>query len=166
VGRKAVFLDVDGTFVDDRGVIPPSARAAVVAARANGHRLFLCTGRSMSQLGDEILEPGFDGAIASAGGHVEYQGEVLPHRARQRLRELIFGGVTDVEHGLDPVDLHQLVLGAVAVEQDPHVALEEPDQVPAGPAVVPLGQGQGRLVVEMVTSGSMPCRASSSNTAS
>jgi len=129
VGRKAVFLDVDGTFVNDRGVVPPSAREAVVAARANGHKVFLCTGRSIAQLWDEIMEPGFDGVIASAGGYVEYEGKVLLHRsvpveevrrvvelfdrnaveyllesnsglygsrrAKERLRELIFAGVTD-----------------------------------------------------------------------
>jgi hydroxymethylpyrimidine pyrophosphatase-like HAD family hydrolase len=81
VGRKAVFSDVDGTFVDDRGVVPPGAREAVVAARANGHEVFSCTGRSMAELWDEIVAPGFDGVIASAGGHVEYEGEVLLHRS-------------------------------------------------------------------------------------
>jgi Cof subfamily protein (haloacid dehalogenase superfamily) len=124
-----VFLDVDGTFVNNRGVVPASAGEAVVAARANGHQVFLCTGRSMAEIWDEILAPGFDGVIASAGGYVEYQGTVLLHRsvpvddvrhaveffdrhgvdycleansglygsrhARERLRELIFGGVTD-----------------------------------------------------------------------
>ena len=129
MGRKAVFLDVDGTFVNDRGVVPPSAREAVVAARANGHKVVLCTGRSMPELWDEILEPGFDGVVASAGGYVEYEGKVLLHRsipveevrhvveffdrhgvqyflesnsglygsrrAKERLRELIFGGVKD-----------------------------------------------------------------------
>lgn len=129
VTRKAVFLDVDGTFVNDRGVVPPSARQAVIAARANGHRVFLCTGRSTAELWEEILEPGFDGVIASAGGYVEYAGAVLLHRsvpvevlrrvveffdhhgveyyleansglygsrrAKERLRELIFGTVSD-----------------------------------------------------------------------
>lgn len=128
-GRKAVFLDVDGTFVNDRGIVPPSAREAVVAARTNGHRIFLCTGRSMSELWDEIVEPGFDGIIASAGGYVQCDGQVLLHRtvpvedlrrvveffdchgveyfleansglygsrhAKERLRELIFGPVSD-----------------------------------------------------------------------
>lgn len=127
--RKAVFLDVDGTFVNDRGLIPPSARRAVQAARANGHQVFLCTGRSMVELWDDILEPGFDGVIASAGGYIEYGGQVLAHHqvpienlrpvveffdhhgveyyleansglygsryAKERLRELIFGSVSD-----------------------------------------------------------------------
>lgn len=81
MARKAVFLDVDGTYVNDRGVVPASARRAVVAARANGHQVFLCTGRAVSELWDHILDAGFDGFITSAGGYVELDGEVLLHRS-------------------------------------------------------------------------------------
>ena len=81
MGRKAVFLDVDGTYVNDRGVVPESARRAVVAARANGHQVFLCTGRAVAELWDHIVEAGFDGLIASAGGYVELDGQVLLHRS-------------------------------------------------------------------------------------
>jgi Cof subfamily protein (haloacid dehalogenase superfamily) len=81
MARKAVFLDVDGTYVNERGVVPESARRAVVAARANGHRVFLCTGRAVSELWDHIMEAGFDGLIASAGGYVELDGQVLLHRS-------------------------------------------------------------------------------------
>lgn len=35
--NRAIFLDVDGTFVNERGVVPASARSAVISARANGH---------------------------------------------------------------------------------------------------------------------------------
>jgi hydroxymethylpyrimidine pyrophosphatase-like HAD family hydrolase len=69
----------------------------VVAARANGHKVFLCTGRSMAELWDEILEPGFDGVIASAGGYVEYEGEVLLHRSIP---------VQEVRHVVDFFDRH------------------------------------------------------------
>jgi Cof subfamily protein (haloacid dehalogenase superfamily) len=81
VERKAVFLDVDGTLVNHRGLVPASAREAVVRARANGHFVFLSTGRSLSELWDDIMEPGFDGIIAAAGGYVEYEGQVLLHRS-------------------------------------------------------------------------------------
>jgi Cof subfamily protein (haloacid dehalogenase superfamily) len=77
VNVSAVFLDVDGTLVDERGVVPGSARAAVQRARRNGHLVFLCTGRSVSQLWPEILDIGFDGVVAAAGGYVEIGGEVL-----------------------------------------------------------------------------------------
>lgn len=73
----AVFLDVDGTLVNERGVVPESARAAVRGARANGHLVFLCTGRSVTQLWPEIVEIGFDGVVAAAGAYVEVGGEVL-----------------------------------------------------------------------------------------
>jgi Cof subfamily protein (haloacid dehalogenase superfamily) len=79
MNRKAVFLDVDGTLVNDRGLVPDSARLAVELARANGHLMFLCTGRSLSELWQEITDIGFDGVIAAAGGYVEVGGEVLAH---------------------------------------------------------------------------------------
>jgi Cof subfamily protein (haloacid dehalogenase superfamily) len=74
--RKIVFLDVDGTYAD-RGVVPPGHAAAVRAARAAGHRVLLCTGRPKAMLPDRILEAGFDGLVASAGGFVELDGELL-----------------------------------------------------------------------------------------
>ena len=76
---KAIFLDVDGTLVNDYGLVPDSARDAVRAARANGHLVFLSTGRSMAEIWPEIVEIGFDGYIAGAGAYVEISGEVLAH---------------------------------------------------------------------------------------
>jgi Cof subfamily protein (haloacid dehalogenase superfamily) len=80
VTGKAVFLDVDGTLLNDRGLVPDSARAAVRAARANGHLVFLCTGRSLAELWGEIMDIGFDGVIAAAGGYVAVDGQVLAHQ--------------------------------------------------------------------------------------
>ena len=48
--RKIIFLDVDGTLVDYEGRLPSSAARAVRDARANGHRVYLCTGRSRRRL--------------------------------------------------------------------------------------------------------------------
>jgi Cof subfamily protein (haloacid dehalogenase superfamily) len=80
VTGKAVFLDVDGTLLNDRGLVPDSARAAVRAARANGHLVFLCTDRSLAELWGEIMDIGFDGVIAAAGGYVAVDGQVLAHQ--------------------------------------------------------------------------------------
>lgn len=127
--RRAVFLDLDGTYADARGIVPDSARRAVVEARANGHLVLLCTGRSLALLNEHVLEAGFDGLITSAGGCVEIDGQVLLHQSipiddlaaivtylqgrgvefylegnsglyaspasRDRVREAVFGGVTD-----------------------------------------------------------------------
>jgi Cof subfamily protein (haloacid dehalogenase superfamily) len=76
---RTVFLDIDGTYVNDRGLVPPSARTAVVQARANGHLVFLSTGRSKAMIPDHITEAGFDGLIAAGGSFVELRGEVLQH---------------------------------------------------------------------------------------
>jgi len=77
--QKIIFLDVDGTLVDDNGVIPETAKFAVKQARSNGHLVFLCTGRSISILFPEVLEIGFDGIVGAAGGYIELNGEVLFH---------------------------------------------------------------------------------------
>ena len=47
--KKYVFLDIDGTLVDYSGRMPESAERALSAARENGHRLILCTGRFYSK---------------------------------------------------------------------------------------------------------------------
>lgn len=75
--RKLIFLDIDGTIVSR--LRAPSARViqAVCTARKNGHMVFLCTGRNMAIIGDDIKSVGFDGIVASAGAHVEAEGEVL-----------------------------------------------------------------------------------------
>ncbi len=97
---KAIFLDIDGTYLNERGLVPDSAAAAVRAARRNGHQVFLCTGRAISQIWSHITEAGFDGVIASAGAFVEYRGEVLFHQSIPRpvVAHLVrFLG----EHGID-----------------------------------------------------------------
>ncbi|MEE2522044.1 HAD-IIB family hydrolase [Pseudarthrobacter sp. J75] len=76
---RAVFLDVDGTYAD-YGVVPDGHVRAVQAARAAGHKVFLCTGRPLSMLPPSILAAGFDGVVASAGAYVQVAGEVLVDR--------------------------------------------------------------------------------------
>lgn len=77
MGKKLIFLDIDGTLISD--LAPPSALAvkAVRDARANGHGVFLCTGRNVPIISRDILDVGFDGIVASAGSHVEVNGKVL-----------------------------------------------------------------------------------------
>ena len=71
MNRKLIFLDIDGTLLPPgEMLIPDSTLQALRAARANGHKLFLCTGRNL-RMTAPLLEYGcFDGAICSAGGYV------------------------------------------------------------------------------------------------
>lgn len=77
MNQKFIFLDIDGTLVSEMKAPSAFVRKAVGGARANGHKVFLCTGRNMPIIGQDILEVGFDGIIASAGSHIEVGGDVL-----------------------------------------------------------------------------------------
>lgn len=152
--RTAIFLDVDGTLVNDHGVIPDSAREAVRRARANDHLVFLCTGRSMAEVFDEILDVGVDGVIAAAGGYVEVDGRVLLHqtvpvpqvrRATSFFRDHGTEYLLEANAGLFGSDgfvarVRELVLGGVT-DEDVLAQLEravgpflDTVQVPADPA--------------------------------
>ncbi len=76
---RTVFLDFDGTLAD-RGVVPAAHVSAIRAARENGHRVLLCTGRPLSMLAPDVLAIGFDGVVAAAGGFVQIDGQVLVDR--------------------------------------------------------------------------------------
>lgn len=76
LGRRAVFLDIDGTYAD-HGEVPPAHAAAVRRAREAGHLVFLCTGRPKSMVPLRMLEAGFDGFVGGAGAYVEVDGQVL-----------------------------------------------------------------------------------------
>ena len=78
---KIIFLDVDGTLVDYKGRIPESAAAAVRLARQQGHKVYICTGRSRAEVYSEIWDIGLDGMIGGNGNYVEDSGQVLMHRS-------------------------------------------------------------------------------------
>lgn len=74
MGRKAIFLDVDGTLTLPNGQVSPKVEEAISKVRKNGHYVFLCTGRNKA--GVRALMPiGFDGVICSAGGYIEMNGD-------------------------------------------------------------------------------------------
>lgn len=78
--KKVVFLDVDGTIYTYQGEIPQSAAAAIKQARANGHQVLMCTGRSKAENPPELNEIGFDGLIGGNGSYVEIHDEVVMHQ--------------------------------------------------------------------------------------
>ena len=74
-----IFTDVDGTLIDYRAKLPASAGKAVEQARANGHRVYLCTGCSKAELAHRDL-PETDGLIGGNGAYVEDDGKVILHQ--------------------------------------------------------------------------------------
>jgi Cof subfamily protein (haloacid dehalogenase superfamily) len=77
---RIAFLDVDGTLIDGGERIAPSTIDAVRTARANGHLVYLCTGRSTTEIYPAIREIGFDGAISAGGGYAQIGEELVISR--------------------------------------------------------------------------------------
>lgn len=78
--KNIVFLDVDGTLCLDDMTMPSNARLACERALANGHMIYLCTGRSVAELDEEILSINFSGIIGAGGGYCESDGKVVFHK--------------------------------------------------------------------------------------
>ena len=77
MNEKLLFLDIDGTLTEPGYNTPPeSALKAIKTAQKNRHKVFLCSGRNPAML-KPILKYGFDGYVASAGGYVVCDGNVV-----------------------------------------------------------------------------------------
>lgn len=77
---KVIFIDVDGTLLTYENILPPSATVAIRTARKNGHKVYICTGRSRAEVYDYIWEIGLDGMIGGNGSYVESNGKVIMHQ--------------------------------------------------------------------------------------
>ena len=74
---RIAFLDVDGTIIDSGEFIAPSTIDAVRTARANGHLVYLSTGRASVEIYPAIRDIGFDGVISAGGGFAEVGDELV-----------------------------------------------------------------------------------------
>ena len=74
---RAVFVDIDGTLCDSRQRVPDSAVRALSRVRERGHRLFVCTGRSVPEIYPRFIDLGFEGVVGGAGGYAEVGDTVL-----------------------------------------------------------------------------------------
>ncbi len=75
---KLLFFDIDLTLWDRQNFIPESTVRALKAAQANGHKIFLNSGRSRSYIRKkELLDIGFDGIVSGDGVRIEMGDEVL-----------------------------------------------------------------------------------------
>ncbi|QXT61622.1 HAD hydrolase family protein [Tessaracoccus palaemonis] len=79
---RAVFLDVDGTVVAEGDHVPDSTLEALRVARRNGHRLFLASGRTRTEIHDFLDDLGFEGFICAGGAFAEVDGELVLSRWR------------------------------------------------------------------------------------
>ena len=77
---KIIFIDVDGTLVDYENNLPESAVSAIRKARENGHKVYICTGRSKAEVYQNIWDIGLDGMIGGNGSYVEDHDHVVMHQ--------------------------------------------------------------------------------------
>lgn len=77
---KLVFIDVDGTLLDYENKLPESAVKAIRQARKNGHKVYICTGRSEGEVYSYIWDIGLDGMIGGNGAYVKDGDTVVMHQ--------------------------------------------------------------------------------------
>ncbi len=90
--KKIVFLDIDGTLTTFKGIFPESAQNALRQAKANGHELVICTGRTITQIYRFLLESDcFSGIVCGAGSDVRRNGkqEFYHYIAAEELQLLV-----------------------------------------------------------------------------
>lgn len=74
---KALFFDIDGTLVNFQGKMPDSAGNALRQVQKKGHKIVICSGRSLCQIYPWLLDMKFDGIIAASGAYVECDAQVI-----------------------------------------------------------------------------------------
>ena len=82
--RLNFFFDVDGTLLPFGKGLPESALEAILDAKNRGHRIFVSTGRSPSEMDKAISPIPFDGGVYSAGCLVIAEGKILEERSYSR----------------------------------------------------------------------------------
>ena len=77
-----LFFDIDGTLVslDHEHFMPESTQRALNQAKANGHKIFINTGRVKTAIDKSLLNFGFDGLVCGCGTYAEYMGETIFHQ--------------------------------------------------------------------------------------
>ncbi|MDR2537095.1 MAG: HAD family hydrolase [Treponema sp.] len=77
--KKIVFIDVDGTLVNEKMAAPESAQAACRTAVKNGHTLCLCSGRQRFLM-EDLMGLGFQAVISAGGAEIEIERDVVFQR--------------------------------------------------------------------------------------
>ena len=80
--NNIIFFDIDGTLVDENtNLIPESTLLALEKAKANGHLIFINTGRPLGIISKLHKSIKWDGLILGCGTYIEYNDEVLLHKS-------------------------------------------------------------------------------------
>jgi len=78
--KSIIFFDIDGTILSHRTLeISDSTKEAIKKLQDNGHLVFINTGRTLGEMGQDVLSLNFDGYVYGCGTHIIYKGEELHH---------------------------------------------------------------------------------------
>jgi Cof subfamily protein (haloacid dehalogenase superfamily) len=139
---RIAFLDIDGTILDHGKTVAPSTVAAIHGARAEGHLVYLCTGRAAGAIPPAVSAIGFDGAVTNGGAYATSGEETvvaatMPREAVQRLmayfedRGLLFFLQTDDAVHADP-QVQETLDAMLHRWQSVHGEPDEPQTAPQG----------------------------------
>ena len=82
--QKVIFFDIDGTLVNFQGKMPEGTRRALHRVQDKGHRIVICSGRSLFQIYPWLLDMGFDGIIGASGAYVECDTRIIYEHHMER----------------------------------------------------------------------------------
>jgi len=94
MNKKCIFIDIDGTIYY-KEKIWPSTIVALQKAKANGHKLYICTGRSIGLVPESISSiVDFDGLICSSGSYIKLEDQIFldyffPEQLQQEMIDVI-----------------------------------------------------------------------------
>lgn len=74
---KLLLLDIDGTLRDERFGIPNLAKEAIRLCKLNHCFVFICTGRSIGTISDDVISLDVDGYIAGGGCYISLSNQIL-----------------------------------------------------------------------------------------
>lgn len=77
--QNLLFFDIDGTIIDETGLIPSSTVDAIRSVRQHGDVCIINTGRPFGHIDPRVKAIGFDGYICSCGQHIELDGSIVHH---------------------------------------------------------------------------------------
>lgn len=81
MGKKLIFFDADDTLVPygSESAPSPAVCAALASLRRSGHKTFLCTGRTLCDIGPGLRNAGFSGIVAGAGAYISLDEVCIRH---------------------------------------------------------------------------------------
>lgn len=75
--KYLILCDIDGTIRDFNGEISENTVKAIKKLRNKGHKVFISSGRSESEIEKRVIDIGFDGVISSGGARLSIDDECI-----------------------------------------------------------------------------------------